>query len=148
MTAADLRREVDEELALLAATTRSVAGPAIHRSTVEVALVVPAPSSLEDRAAWRSRCVVTWALLDHLPVDDVPGAAPDPVATAELAEMVDEAIIRLRSIVRARLAATQSILGAGLAGRPEWDESDPGRTAAIDSLVVMLAMTDRQLLVD
>ncbi|UDY35889.1 hypothetical protein [Dermatobacter hominis] len=148
MTAADLRREVDGELALLAAASRSVAGDATYRSAVEVALLLPPPATLGERSAWMSRCVVTWALLDHLPAHDRHDAVPDPVATAAVAALVDDVIVRLRELVRARLAETRSIVCAGLFERAPWDESDESRDPALDSLVVMIAMTDRHLLVD
>jgi hypothetical protein len=148
VTAADLRREVDEQLALLAAASISVAGDATYRSAVEVALLLPPPSTLADRYAWMSRCVVTWALLDHLPSADGPDVVPDPSATAALVELVDDVVLRLRELVRERLVATRSIVAAGLVVRAPWDEDDPSRVAALDSLVVMLAMTDPHLLVD
>ena len=148
MTAADLRREVDEELARLAAASRSVAGDASYRSAVEVALLRPPPATMPERSAWMSRCVVTWAMLDHLPALDGRDAVPDPAATAELEALVDDVVERLRGIVRARLAETRSIVCAGLFERAPWDETDPNRDPALDSLVVMIAMTDRHLLVD
>jgi hypothetical protein len=148
VTAADLRREVDGELALLAAATRSVAGDASYRSTVEVALRCPPPATCDQRVAWRSRCVVTWALLDHLPVEAGRDAEPDPVATEAVAALVDDVIARLRDLVRARAAATRSILCTGLFDPAPWDETETGRDAALDSVVVMLAMTDPRLLVD